>query len=506
VSDFRVTDLAEALALVDLSGLTAELTPLESDVANVGVAEIRLPGFIALDDTASVEVSVFASGLDSGDSVRIAVWDEDSPAASTTIPAPGAGALRRVRIRLPPPAGDGDVHRYRVTAEVPGDGFAEDDERVGYVRTDRRQGGLVLVSRGPDWEPRFLLPTLAEITGLAPEGFLDISEGRYLRMSTVESGGGETVDSATVRRRAASADLLVLHGVGVDEAWTRAVAANASRLIFLPTSPAGAAVADLTAARSVPGEWYLDASLPASPVAAGLTGLDPEGLPPVGPVLPISGTPGWSAAINAGRSAGGPREAVLAVSTAGGRRRAAVLAGGLWRWAFRGGPELNAYRRIWSAVGGWLLSGQVAVLAADVQPQSSVVLRNQPIVWNADGHQGDRLRFQVLSEAEIVQDTVLTVGSNGTARSAPLLPGEYTYTVADTESEDELGSGRFDVERFVPEMRWPVADPETVVRTAGVSGSTRVGGRRLRTSPFPYLLLIVVLSAEWYLRRERGLR
>ena len=69
-----------------------------------------------------------------------------------------------------------------------------------------------------------------------------------------------------------------------------------------------------------------------------------------------------------------------------------------------------------------------------------------------------------------------------------------------------VGSGRFDVERFVPELRWPVADPDAVVRTAGVSGSTRVGGRRLRTSAIPYLLIMALLSVEWFLRRERGLR
>ena len=31
-------------------------------------------------------------------------------------------------------------------------------------------------------------------------------------------------------------------------------------------------------------------------------------------------------------------------------------------------------------------------------------------------------------------------------------------------------------------------------------------GRPLRTSPWPYLLILVLLSAEWVLRRRRGLR
>ena len=245
--------------------------------------------------------------------------------------------------------------------------------------------------------------------------------------------------------------------------------------------------------------------MPPSPVTAGLTGLDVEGLPPVGPVLPIAGAAGWTSAINAGRSAGGPREAVVAVDTRGGRRRVAVLAGGLWRWAFRGGPELVAYRRIWSAIGGWLIGGRVTAAAVDVRPSIPVLPRGQSIPWSAVGHEGERLRVEVRTGGEIVQDTVLTIGVSGTARSAPLAPAEYGFAVTDVDGEP-LGNGRFDVERYVPELRWPVADPEAVVRTAGVSGSTRVGGRRLRTSPLPFLLLIVVLSAEWYLRRERGLR
>ncbi len=506
VSDFRLTDLVEALALVDVAGMRAGLHPVGSDLPNVGIAEALFPDYIATGDTASAEVAVFASSVDGGDSVRIEVRDEGRLVGAAVVAAPGAGALRRVRIPLPSPAGDLELHRYQVTASLDGDAFAEDDERVAYVRTDRRRGGLVLVSRAPDWEPRFLLPTLADITGLAPEGYLDVSGGRFLRMSTPEGTALPPADSGAVRRRAGTADLVVLHGVGEDDPWLRSLTNGAARLILIPTTAEGAGLVDLSTGRAVGGEWYVDGTLPPSPVTAELTGLDPEGLPPLGPILPIAGTTGWPAALYAGRSVGGPREAVVVVSAAGERRRVVVLAGGLWRWAFRGGAALAAYRRVWSALAGWAIGGQVRVATADVGPEASVVPRGQPVAWRAAGHEGGRLRFTVEAADSVVTDTVLTIGATGQARSAPLPPGAYQYRVAAEGEVGSLGQGRFDVERFVPELRWPVADPETVVRTAGVSGSTRVAGRRLRTSPVPYLLLMAALSLEWFLRRERGLR
>ena len=507
VSDFRVTDLPEALSLIDAAGVTAELTPIESEVVNAGVAEFQIPDYIGPGDTASVEVSVFATGLPASDSILITVWDEDRQVGSAVADAPRPGALRRVDVRLPPPAGEAGLHRYRARAQIDSDAFPDDDERVAYVRTDRRRGGIVLVSRAADWEPRFLLPTLAEVTGLEPEGFLDLSGGRFLPTANEDgTGTGIPVDSAAVRRRAASAELLVIHGASDVDPWLESTVGAATRLLLLPRAPEGLAPIPLTVGRPIPGEWYLDETLPASPVTAGLTGLDPQGLPPLGPVMPIAGTPGWSAALTAGRSSGGPREAVIAVDASGGRRRAVVLAGGLWRWAFRGGAELAAYRRVWSAVGGWLVGGRVAVATADVEPEPRVVPRGQTVVWRAAGYEGQALRFRVIADGAEVQDTVITVSLDGIARSSALPPSEYRYEVSDPDAGEARGSGRFDVERFVPELRWPIADPDVAVRTAGVSGSTRVGGRRLRTSVLPYLLLIGILSLEWYLRRERGLR
>ncbi len=506
VSDFRVTDLTEALALVDVSGMTAALQPVGSVVVNVGIAEVGFPDYLAAGDTASADIAIFASGAGEGDSVRVEVRDEGRLVGAAVLSAPGPGALRRVRIPLPSPAGDLELHRYQVTAGLDGDAFPEDDERIAYVRTDRREGGLVLVSRAPDFEPRFLLPALAEITGLEPEGFLDVSGGRFLRMSAPDGTTLPPADSAAVRRRVGAADLVVLHGVSDADAWSRAVVAAASRLILIPGSAEGAGLVDLSTGRAVGGEWYVDGTLPPSPVTAELTGLDPEGLPPLGPMLPIAGTTGWPAALYANRSAGGPREAVIAVSAAGDRRRVVVLAGGMWRWAFRGGAALAAYRRVWSAVAGWAIAGQVTATAADVGPETRVVPRDQPVAWRATGHEGGRLRFSVQSGDSLVMDTVLSIGQTGQGRSAPLPPGEYQYRVVVEGEAVPVGQGRFDVERFVPELRWPIADPETVVRTAGVGGSIRVAGRRLRTSALPYLLLMAALSVEWFVRRERGLR
>ena len=115
-------------------------------------------------------------------------------------------------IRLPAPRDVGWV-RYRLLVSLPGDGFEADDAKSAYTEVDPEEGGLVLLSLQPDWEPRFLLPVLSQITGLASSGFLGLSGGRYLRLG---SGAqvGPLADEIEVREALARADFVVLHGLG----------------------------------------------------------------------------------------------------------------------------------------------------------------------------------------------------------------------------------------------------------------------------------------------------
>ena len=103
----------------------------------------------------------------------------------------------------------------------------------------------------------------------------------------------------------------------------------------------------------------------------------------------------------------------------------------------------------------------------------------------------------------VVVDT--TVVGGGTVTSRVLPPGLYEYTVTGSAA-DTLGSGQFDVSAATAEMLPGRAEPDAPTRTATLAASAAGAGRPLRTSPWPYLLVILLLCGEWIVRRRSGLR
>jgi hypothetical protein len=182
-------------------------------------------------------------------------------------------------------------------------------------------------------------------------------------------------------------------------------------------------------------------------------------------------------------------------------RRVIVLASGFWRWSARGGEGRDAYRRLWSGVAGWLLAQDPATGAADARPESWVVARGEAVRWWVPGEANDSVRLEIRDSARTVVDTLLPAG---TGRSVgPLPPG--TYRFAASTADGPSVEGRFDVEARTTEMLPRPTAPEapSSARVASVVGDP---GRPLRTSPWPYLLILVLLCVEWVGRRRAGLR
>jgi hypothetical protein len=75
-----------------------------------------------------------------------------------------------------------------------------------------------------------------------------------------------------------------------------------------------------------------------------------------------------------------------------------------------------------------------------------------------------------------------------------------------TESGDTLGAGRFDVTAVSSEMLPAGVVPEPATRNAALAAAGDGTGRPLRTSPWPYLLVVGLLCGEWVVRRRSGLR
>jgi len=499
LSDLRFTDGVAIQTTVETLPITVAFEDLSRPTSNTGVARFSVTDVLQPDESPSAEIEVF--GGSPGDSITVEIFEEDQLVARVAAMAPAPGLRATTSVALPVAAESGR-RRYRARLTGGGetsDGFPSDDEAVTYANIGHQAGALVLVSAVPDWEPRYLLPVLEDVTGLPSVGYLRVGSDRFVRLGS-GSERGLTVDSATVRRAAADAALLVLHGLGGDvDPWMAAIAGRPGRRLVLPSNADGAAAVGLRTAEPAAGEWYASPDVPTSPIAGALAGVDLQGLPPLsGVMVPEvrSSLPPLNVQL---RGAGAPESAFGLVDRTDGRV-AVALASEFWRWAMREHGR-EPYRRVWSGVVGWLLADE-QVAAAEPRPSEWVVARGDDVSWSLAGD-STALQLLVRNGDGIVTDTIVAGG--GSATTDPLEAGPYDYAVVDPEG-DTVSSGRFDVAEGSLEMLPTSAAPELPVQASGLSGIGDDPGRPIRTSPWPYLLIIMLLCGEWIVRRRSGLR
>ena len=121
-----------------------------------------------------------------------------------------------------------------------------------------------------------------------------------------------------------------------------------------------------------------------------------------------------------------------------------------------------------------------------------------------NGHAGENHLLSAGETRRVVEVVADTVFRGGTTRSLGAMPpGLYSYR-ASTGTGEVLATGRFDVSANSSEMIPTPARPEAMGPRAAAPARAR-GGRPLRTYPWPYLLLITLLCAEWVARRRTGL-
>lgn len=497
LSDMRFTDRVAIQATLEELPVSVEFEDMSRTTWNAGIGRLTVTDVRQPSDRPNAEIEVF--GGVPGDSLAVEIYEEDQLVARVAAVAPAAGLRATASIELPAASESG---RRRYVARVAGesdDGFASDDEAVTYANIGYEAGALVLVSAVPDWEPRYLLPVLADVTGLPSAGYLRVGPDRFVTLGAA-SDRGVPVDSATVRRAAADAALLVMHGLSSDtEPWMTTITGRAGRRLVLPSDAAGAAAVGLVTGGPEGGEWYASPDVPTSPIAGALAGVDLQGLPPLsGVMIPEvrSSLPPLQVQL---RGAGTPESAFGLVDRDDGRV-AVALASGFWRWAMRQQGH-EAYRRIWSGVAGWLLADE-QVVAAEPRPSEWVFARGEEVAWSVGG---DSMSLRIIVEgvSGVVTDTTLQGGASTTTPA--LAPGAYGYVV-EAERGDTISSGRFDVAEGSLEMLPAAEVPELPLELNTVADMGDRLGRPIRTSPWPYLLLIMLLCGEWVVRRRSGLR
>lgn len=495
LSDFRLEDAVALRAVLEALPLGVTFERFGGAVTNAGIGRFEVPDLLRPDGRPRAELEVHGGVI--GDSITVELFEEDRSVATTRVPSPSPGFRSRATVELPMPSRSGRV-RYSARVVVANDAFDTDDEAVTFTAVGYEAGALVLLSAAPDWEPRYLLPVLEEVTGLSGTGYLRAGPDRYVRLGRAVDRGGP-VDSATVRRAATEAAVLVVHGLAGDtEAWIADLAAGPGRRLVVPLDANGAGAVGLEVAPPRTGEWYASPDVPTSPIAGSLVGVSLQGLPPLTSLM-VPATPLRQAPLHLQlRGAGSPESGIVLVDRTTGRM-AVTLASGFWRWAARDAGR-EPYRRFWSGVAGWLL-GDPGSSVAEPRPEAWVFERGAPVRWRLAGDSVVS-RVVVRGTDGVVVDTSVA-GERLSTGALP--PASYTYSVL-AVSGDTLGAGRFDVTAVSSEMLPTGVVPEPATRNAALAGAGDGTGRPLRTMPWPYLLVMGLLCGEWVVRRRSGLR
>ena len=473
---------------------------------NVGLTEVRTPAWARTGEEITAEVTVGRVGGGGPDTVTVSLRRGGRELARRRLAAPPPGRMTTVRVpfRADRPSGPEPARIDVVVA--PGGSMDADDRRSRYIDIAERPAGVALVSLRPGQEARFLAPTLRRATGLPVRGWLRVSGDRWLRLGT---GGEMRLDGPEASREAVrAAEMVVVLGLGSNApAWASAAVAEHPRVLVLPADGAGGLPFDPGPARDA--DWYLVSEVPSSPVAALLAGIETAGVPPLTALRTPQPPTGFWTPLLAREGRRGPVRPTLLAGQAAGRRVAVALGTGYWRWAFAGPAGREVYDRYWSAVIGWLAEEEAG--GARIRPVTREVIRGEPIRWRVPG---DRDSARV----RLVRRTGIGAEERDSAPSSPEVdrmvavegglvalpgvpPGRYRYTVTATGT----GEGEITVTSYSPELTRPV----TLGDTAGPTEAAverRMPARPLRGTVWPYLAVLLLLSAEWGLRRRWGLR
>lgn len=511
VSDGGITDLDEATRLIAEAEAGLRVVAVGDGAGrgprNAAVAGVDAPRSGRGGASVPVRVDVAALGFE-GDSLRVLLERDGVAVSAADVVAPGDGRRGTVELSLELPAGQ-ERTRLRLSARVVargGDVHAEDDVRPFYIDVEERPRGIVLLSIRPDWEPRFLMPVLERSSGLPVRGYLRTPTGAYLTVGT-GSGVARRVPEAQVRADLERASVAVLHGVGDGApAWLRDRLSHPRLLVFpgeaaatagLP-GPLGAAAAG----DAQPGDWYVEARPPASPVAPLIASLSLESLPPLTSLRSVDVPPGAWSPLLARRDRRGQASPV-AIAGGGAQRRWVVATGsGYWRWALRGGDARRAYDLFWSSLTGWLTEDLGADAGDAIRPDPAVVERGAPVVWRVAGD-ADTLRLRIEGSDGAAIDTAVAIAPDRSARTPALEPGirRWRASAGDVQAEGELA-----VAAWSPEFVRAAREAPALSAREATLGAGDAGGRRLHARAWPWILLVGLLCGEWILRRRLGLR
>jgi hypothetical protein len=475
VSDGELSD-ARMLPPTLLAGASWVLLPRDT-VASAALLDVHVPERVLARDSIPITVT-------------IGTWGALSAGAATLEIFEGERRLRVLEIELPPPPGTArrqftlapgvlrqGEHALRLRLSAEGDDEPRDNVRERIVLVTDEPGVVVIVDP-PDWEGRFLVRALRQVSGASVQGYTRPETGRWVEMQTLVP-----VEEQTVRTAARRAGLLVVRGQA-DTELTR------NRRGPVWNWPA----ASDTLTHFYAGDWYVERATATSPLAGRLAGVAWDSLPPLTGVVPLAPASGEWVGLTARQGRRGVARPALVGTEQDGRRELTTVGGGLWRWAFRGGAANEAYRGLLAAGVDWLLRSESAPRGASLTA-SGVVPRGVPVSFQWRG-QPTPDSVVISFAGDSAGAAVLRFDPEGSALVS-LGPGVYRWATTAAGGASGVSVVESYSSEFVPGgvMTLPTATADAF-RLLAVSARQRW---------WLFVVALLAFAAEWAWRQRRGL-
>jgi hypothetical protein len=462
VSDGRLDD-GDALRQA-LPGSRLVVIPPRT-VADRAVAELTAPSEARVGDTVPVQARIVADGPSA--SPATLRWLLDGLLlGESTVPALGEAGEAVIDARVVIPRGD-SIGLLRAVLTGGGDAVARNDTAVVVMRRDARQR-VVIVSTAPDADIRDVATAIRTNIDIPADVFYRLAPGRW-----VQDGGLNVVEESVVRAAARGAALAVLHG---DTAAIGAPSSLGTRALFLLAPPPSDAPELLVRAA------------PTSPLQAALAGIVVESLPPL-----LAAQPARGGVVALSVSSGGPATAGTPIMTAvdGDVRRVILTAAGYSRWRARGGVSEVAFQALVGGATDWLLGARGRAAAA--APPIGVVRAGTPLLWRRGTQPTSMVRLTRDGDTRERRDS-LAFGASPSTLMPALEPGVWRGQVDGVRTVIAVSASR----EWLPQR--------SALRSTTINGAAAPIRRGARSLGWLYLATVLLLAAEWLLRRRAGLR